>query len=84
MMNFQPMAVGLEPWPDFRILVVGSVVLNQNRSLTMVAPSELFEEAEIRGGIKDGFLAVIEPPAPKLDGAQNLHALAFSGYGDFR
>ena len=83
-MNFQPMPVGLEPCPDLGILVVRGVVLNQNRSLTAVAPSQLFEEAEVGGGIEDGFLAVVEPRAPKFDGAKNLHILAFSGYGDFR
>ena len=83
-MHFQPMAVGLEPFPDLCILVVGGVVLNQDRSLAAIAPSELFEEAEVRGGIEDCFLTVIEPRAPKFDGAENLHVLAFSGYGDFR
>jgi hypothetical protein len=83
-MHFQPMPVGLEPRPDLRILVVGGIVLNQDGSLAAIAPSELFEEAEVRAGIEDGFLTVIEPRAPKFDGAENLDALAFSGYGDFR
>ena len=34
-----------KPCPDFHILVVGGVVLNQNRPLAAVSPSELFEEA---------------------------------------
>jgi hypothetical protein len=79
LMHFQPMSVGLEPCPDLGILVVGAVVLNQDRSLAAIAPSELFEEAEVRGGIEDFFLAVIEPRAPKFDGTENLHVLAFSG-----
>ena len=84
MMNFQPMPIGLEPCPDIGILVIRGVVLNQNRSLAAIAPSEVFEEAEVAGGIEDGFLAVVEPRAPKFDGAENFHVLAFSGYGDFR
>ena len=83
-MNFQPMPIGLEPCPDIGILVVRGVVLNQNRSLAAVAPSQLFEETEVGGGIEDGFRAVVELRAPKFDGAKNLHTLAFSGYGDFR
>ena len=83
-MNLQPMPVGLEPCPDIGILVVRGVVLNPNRSLTAIAPGELFEEAKVGGGIEDRFLAVVEPRAPKFDGAENLHVLAFSGYGDFR
>lgn len=64
--------------------MVGGVVLNQNRSLAAVPPGELFEEAQVCGGIEDGVLAVIEPRAPEFDGAEDLYALAFSGYGDFR
>ncbi len=84
LMHLQPMPVGSEPCPDLRILVVGGVVLNQNRALAAVPPGKLFEEAEVGGGIEDGVLAIIEPCAPKFDGAENLHALALSGYGDFR
>ena len=84
LMYFQPMPIALEPCPDFRILVVGGVVLNQNRPLTSVSPSELVEEAEIRVGIEDCCLLVIEARAPKFDRAENLHIFAFSGYGDFR
>ena len=83
-MHFQPMPVGLEPCPDLSVLVVGGVVLNQNRSLAAVSPSELFKEAEVRGGVEDGVLAIIEPRAPKFDGTENLHVLAFSRHGDFR
>src|SRR5664279_3226512 len=61
-----------------------SVVLNQNRSLAAVPPGELLEEAQVCGGIEDGVLTVIEPRTPEFDGAEDLHALAFSGYGDFR
>ena len=82
-MYFQPMPIGLEPCPDLRILVVGGVVLNQNRSLAAVPPSELFEEAKVGGGIKDGVLAIIKPRAPKFNGAENLHALALSGDRNF-
>ena len=83
-MHFQPMPVGPEPCPDLRILVVGGIVLNQNRARAAVPPGKLFEEAEVGGGVEDGVLAIIEPCAPKFDGAENLHAPAFSGHGDFR
>jgi hypothetical protein len=65
-MHFQPMTVELEPCPDLYVLVVGGVVLNQDRSLAAIASSELFEEAEVGGGIEDCFLTVIEPCAPKV------------------
>ena len=48
------------------------------------SPSQLFEEAEIRSGIEDCVLAIIEPRAPKFDGAENLHVLTFSRHGNFR
>jgi len=78
------MPVGPEPRPDLGIFVVGGVVLNQNCSLAAVSPSELFEEAEVRGGIEGGVLPVVESHAPKFDGAENLHVLAFSRHRDFR
>ena len=83
-MHFQPMPVGLEPCPDLSILVIGGMVLNQNRSLAAVSASQLFEKAEIRRGIENRVVAVIEPRAPKFDGAENLDVLAFSRYRDFR
>lgn len=83
-MHFQPMPVGLEPGPDPGVLVVGGVVLDENRSLAAVPPSELFEKAEIRGGVEDGVLAIIEPCTPQFNGAKNLHVLALSRHGNFR
>src|SRR5260370_18274135 len=83
-MHFQLMAVGFEPRPDIGVFVVGGVVLNQDRSLAAVSPSQLFEEAEIRGGIEDFVLAIIEPRAPEFDGTENLHVLPFSRHGNFR
>ncbi len=83
-MHFQPMPVGLEPCPDFRVFMVGGVVLNQNRSLASVSPSDLFKEADIRNSIEDRVLAVIETRAPKFDGGEDFHALALSGYANFR
>jgi hypothetical protein len=40
------------------------------------------KEAQIRGSIEDGGLAIVEAGSPELDSAQNLHALAFAGDGD--
>src|SRR5579884_46738 len=78
------MPVGLEPRPDLSVLMVGGVVLNQDRSLPAIPPGQLFEKAKVGGGIEDTVLAIIEPRAPKFDGAENLHVLAFSRHGDFR
>jgi len=66
------------------VLVVGGVVLNQNRSLTAVSPSGLFEEAKVRSAMEDMVLAIVEPCAPKFDGTENLDVLAFSRHRDFR
>src|SRR5436309_1544312 len=51
------------------LLVVGGVVLDQDRSLPAVTPRQLFEEAEISGGVEDCVLAIIEPRAPEFDRA---------------
>src|SRR5713101_5040563 len=84
LVHFQPMPVGLEPSPDLGVLVVGGVVLNQNRALAAVSPRQLLQEAEIGGGIEDRVLTIVEPCAPKFDGAEDLHVLALSRHRNFR
>src|ERR1700692_653929 len=83
-MHFQPMPVGFEPGPDLAVFMVGGVVLNQNRPLAAIPPGQLFEEAEVGGGIENRVLAIVEPRAPEFDGAENLHVLALSGDRNFR
>ena len=83
LMHFQPVAIGFEPAPHVGILVIGGVVLNQNRSLSAVSPGQLFQEREVGAGVEDGVLPVVETGPPELDGRQDLDALALSGDGDF-
>ena len=64
--------------------MLGGVALNQNRSLAAVAPSQSFEEPEIRGGIENCVLAITERVRQSSNDAENLHFLAFSRDGDFR
>ena len=75
-MYFKPVPVGFEPCPDFRVLVVGGVVLNQDHSLPAVSPCQLLQEAEIGGAIEDLVLAVVEARLPQFDGAEDLHLFA--------
>ena len=82
-MYFQPVPVGLEPRPHLSIFVVGGVVLNQNCSLAVIAPGELFEKAQVRYGIKNRLLAIIKPCSPEFDGSKDLHVLALAGDGNF-
>jgi hypothetical protein len=83
-MHFQPMPVGPEPAPDLGILMVRGIVLDQNCPLTAVASGSLFQETEIRGGIENSFLAVVEPCAPEFDSSENFHVLALAGDRNFR
>ena len=78
-MHLQPMPVGFEPAPHLGILMVGGVVLNHEGPLAAISPGQLFQQAEIGAGVEGGVLPIIEPRAPKFDGAENLHALALSG-----
>ena len=82
-MHLQPMPVGFEPTPHLGILMVGGVVLNQDGSLAAISPSQLFEKAEVSGGVEDCVLSIIELRAPQFDGSENLHALALSGDRNF-
>src|SRR5665213_1274060 len=72
-----------KPGPDVGVLMVGGVVLNQDRPLAAVAPSHLFQETEISLGVEGAVLPILEPRTPELDGAENLHALALPGHRNF-
>lgn len=79
-MNFQPSSVFLKPTPDTGILVIRSVVLNQMDPVcpgTATGCGHLFEEAEIRLGVKDRIAAVNEFGFLEIDGSKDLHT--FSG-----
>ena len=82
-MNLQPSAVGAEPTPDFRILVVGGVVLDEYGSLPAVGSRQLLQKCQVAGGVEDRVLPVMEASSPEFDGAQNLNVLAFAGDGNF-
>jgi len=57
--------------------------LNQYRSLPAVAPRQLFQEGQVGGGVENGVLPVMETGASQFDGAQDLHAFAFSRHRNF-
>jgi len=78
-MNLQPVPVGFEPSPDIAVLVVRSIVLNQNGSLAAVSPSQLFEESQIGAGIENRCLAIVEARTPQFDCAKNLHVMPLAG-----
>jgi hypothetical protein len=46
-MYFQPVTIGFEPPPYVCILVVRSVVLNQDCSSAAIAAGELFQESQV-------------------------------------
>ena len=84
MMNFQPVTIGIEPSPYVAVFVVRRVILNEHGSLLAIAASQLFQESEVRGGVEDGVLPVMESRLPQFNGPKNLHALALSGNGNLR
>jgi hypothetical protein len=83
LMHRQPTPVGLKPSPDLRVLVIRSMILNQNRSLATIAPGELFEEAQIICGIKDRLLTIVEPRSPEFDGSKYFDVLALASDRNF-
>src|SRR5712692_6149042 len=83
-MNFQPVAIGIEPSPYVAVFVVRRVILNEHRSLPPIAASQLFQESEVRGSVEDGVLPVMKASLTQFNGPKNLHALALSGHGNLR
>jgi len=82
LVDFQPVAVGLEPAPDLGVLMIRGVVLNENGSAAAVMRSQAMQEIQVGGSIEDGGLAIVEAGSPELDSTQDLHALAFASDGD--
>ena len=83
-MHLQPTSVGFEPVPHVGVLMIGGVVLNHDGPLAAISPCQLFEEAEVGGGVEDGVLSIIESRTPEFDGSEYLHALALSSNRNFR
>ena len=84
MMHFQPVPLGFEPIPNFRLLMVGGVVLNENGPAAAVRRNEDTEEVQVGAGIEDGGLRIMEAGLPNFHGAQDLDAFAFPRDGNFR
>ena len=82
MVDFQPVRVGLEPAPHLSVLMIRGVVLNENGPAAAIMRGKAMEEIQVGGGIEDRGLRIVEAGAPKLDRAQDLHALPFSADGD--
>src|ERR1019366_4982709 len=78
LVDFQPVAVGLEPVPDLGVLMIRGVVLNEKGAAAIVR-GQAMKEVQIGGSIEDRGLAIVEAGTPELDRAQDLHALAFAG-----
>lgn len=86
-MYLQPFPVCLEPLPHVLILMVRSIVLNQMDLVFSGLATRgcyLFQETQIRFGIKDKFAAVIEPGILKINRAENFHALPSTRHWDQR
>ena len=73
------MAIGTEPAPHLCVLMIGGIVLDQDGALAAIVLGEQLQEGQLGRSIEDAVLTVMESRAPQLDGAQNLHRLAFPG-----
>jgi hypothetical protein len=82
LVDFQPVAVGLEPAPDLGVLMIRGVVLNENGTAAAIMRGQAMQEVQIGGSIEDGGLAIVEAGTPEFDSPQDLYALPFAGDGD--
>ncbi len=86
--DFQPSAVRAEPFVDFRLLVIGGVVLYQVDSV--VAPVKtrqqgMLQEFDVRSGVEVlGLVAVGEPAVRNIDGSKKFLAAALSACRNLR
>ena len=82
LVDFQPVAVRLEPAPDLGVLMIRGVVLNENGPAAAIMRGKAMQEIQVSGSIEDRCLLIVEAGTPKFDRAQDLHALPFSADGD--
>ena len=82
-MYLQPIVITFKPCPYLTILVVGGVVLHQNRSTVTIVRLKFLQEREVGLRVEHHILFVKELGAVDLDGTKDLHALTCSGHEDF-
>ena len=82
-MDIEPCPIRLEPSPHLGVLVIGGVVLDQNRSTPTIVSFQQVKKRQIAFGIENTISRVVKCRAIDLHGTQNLDAFACSGYGDF-
>src|SRR5207253_11320914 len=76
-LDFQPVSIGLQQALHQRLLVIGGVVVNENRALPPIASGQGLQKGQVGFGIEYAVLLIMKPYLPQLDGAQDLDALAF-------
>src|SRR5437773_12348437 len=77
-MDFQPLPIRFEPTPDIFVLMIRSVVLDQDCAAATIAAAKLFKESSIRGCVEHRVLCIVETGTPQLNRPEDLHALSFS------
>ena len=79
--DFQPAAILPKPSPDRSVFVVRGIVLNQDGSaLAIMGGNLMLQERQVGLRIEDVIPLIEEPASLKVDGPQNLDALAFPGH----
>ena len=77
-LDFQPVSIGLQQALHQRLLVIGGVVVNENRALPPIASGQGLQKGQVGFGIEYAVLLIMKPYFPQLDGAQDLDALVRS------
>src|SRR5438034_8194671 len=75
-MDFQPLPIRFEPTPDIFVLMIRSVVLDQDCAAATIAAAKLFKESSIRGCVEHRVLCIVETGTPQLNRAEDLHVLS--------
>jgi hypothetical protein len=84
LVDFQPVAVGVEPTPNLGVFMIRGVVLDEDGPGAAIVGGQLVQEVQIGASIEDGGLCIVEARLAQFDGTQDLDALAFAGDGNFR
>lgn len=75
-MHREPGLIAPEPGPHGLVLVVGRVVLDENRAAAAVAERQVIEKGQVRVGVEHDVPPVVKRGVVKVHGPEDLDAFA--------
>lgn len=79
LVNLQPVPVGAKPVPHRLLLMVGRIVLDQDRTVATIPADQPLQKRQVGHRVEYGVLLIVKSRLPQLDSAEDLDTLALPG-----